>query len=255
MKRGYSPYGWRGRIGLVLPSVNVVTEHELNHFFLPGGISVHTARVMTRGTVTEASFKEMADDVERAARLLETADVDAVAYACTSGSIVEDQTPIIRRIREITGVPAVATAGAVVAALKSLGASAVAVATPYVEFVDEAERRFLEHEGFKVTTIRGLRLGGTEETRRAIGKQPPEVAYRLACETDSAAADCMFISCTNLATASIIAPLEAQLRKPVVTSVQATAWALLGLLGINDRIEGYGTLLSSDRRVAPGRSD
>ena len=244
MKRGYSPYGWRARIGLVLPSVNIVMEREFA-MFLPPGISVHSARVMSRGGVSAGTYKEMADDVERAGLLLETADVDIVAYGCTSGSIVEDEEPIIERLREVTGVPAIATAGAVLAALRCLHLSTLAVATPYLDFVDEAERQFFERNGFKVARINGLRLGATEESRRSIGKQPPEVAFRLACEVNSAAADGVFISCTNFATAPIHALLEAQLGKPVVSSNQATAWALLRTLGINDRIAGYGVLLES----------
>lgn len=244
MKRGYSPYGWRARIGLVLPSVNVVMESELAKL-LPPGISVHTARVMSKGGVSASSYKEMADDVERAGLLLETADIDIVAYACTSGSIVEDEKPIVERLRELTGVPAIATAGAVVDALRCLKVSTLAVATPYLDFVNEAEREYLERHGFKVARIKGLGLGQTEESRRSMGKQRPEVAFRLACEVNSPAAEGVFISCTNFATASILAPLEAQLGKPVVTSVQATAWALLRTLGINDCISGYGVLLES----------
>ena len=244
MHRGYSPYGWRARIGLILPSVNVTMEPEMARV-MPAGVSIHTARVMTRGKTTPDSYREMACDVERAAELLETADVDIVAYACTSGSIVEDEEPILERIRQITKVPAVATAPAVVEALRRLGISAVAVATPYVEFVNEAERKYLEVRGFTVTAIKGLLLGKTAGDRRAIGKQPAEVAFRLAREVDSPEAQGLFISCTNFATLPIIALLEREAGKPVVTSVQATAWALLRALGIRDKILGYGKLLES----------
>ena len=244
MHRGYSPYGWRGRIGLILPSLNVTMESEMARL-MPPGISIHTARVMTRGKTTPDSYREMASDVERAAELLETADVDIVAYACTSGSIVEDEEPILERIRQIAKAPAVATAPAVVDALRALEVSSVAVATPYVEFVNEAERKYLEVRGFTVTAIKGLLLGKTPEDRRAIGKQPAEVAFRLAREVDSPEAQGLFISCTNFATLPIIQLLERQAGKPVVTSVQATAWALLRALNIPDQISGYGSLLEN----------
>ncbi|HEY7677575.1 MAG TPA: aspartate/glutamate racemase family protein [Candidatus Methylomirabilis sp.] len=244
MHRGYSPYGWRARIGLILPSLNVTMEPEIARL-MPPGVSVHAARVLTRGKTTPDSYREMAGDVERAAELLETADVDIVAYACTSGSIVEDEEPILERIRQIARAPAVATAPAVVEALRRLNVSAVAVATPYVEFVNEAERKYLEVRGFRVTAIKGLLLGETAEDRRAIGKQPAEVAFRLAREVDSPEAQGLFISCTNFATLPIIALLERDAGKPVVTSVQATAWALLRALSIRDQIPGYGVLLEN----------
>ncbi len=111
--------------------------------------------------------------------------------------------------------------------------------------MNEAERKYVEVRGFTVTAIKGLLLGKTAEDRRAIGKQPAEVAFRLAREVDSAEAQGIFISCTNFATLPIIAPLEREAGKPVVTIVQATAWALLRNLGIRDRIAGYGMLLES----------
>lgn len=242
MHRGYSPYGWRARIGLIVPSLNVTMEPEMARL-VPAGVSVHAARVMTRGKMTPDSYREMAAEVERAAELLETADVDIVAYACTSGSIVEDEEPILERIRQIAKAPAVATAPAVVEALRALKVLSVAVATPYVEFVNEAERKYLEVRGFTVTALKGLHLGKTPEDRRGIGKQPAEVAFRLAREVDSPEAQGLFISCTNLATLGIIQLLEREAGKPVVTSVQATAWALLRALNIRDRMAGFGTLL------------
>jgi len=41
---GESMYGWRGRIGLIVPSSNTTMEMEL-HSALPEGVSLHTARM------------------------------------------------------------------------------------------------------------------------------------------------------------------------------------------------------------------
>jgi maleate cis-trans isomerase len=43
----------------------------------------------------------------------------------------------------------------------------------------------------------------------------------------------------------MIAPLEDELAKPVVTSNQATFWAALRAAGIDDRFDRYGALLSN----------
>ena len=99
-------------------------------------------------------------------------------------------------------------APAVAEALRRLDVSAVAVATPSVEFVNEAERKYL-----------------------------------LARKVDSREAQGLSISCTNFATLPIIALLEREAGKPVVSSVQATAWAVLRALGIRDCVPGYGNLL------------
>jgi maleate cis-trans isomerase len=65
--------------------------------------------------------------------------------------------------------------------------------------------------------------------------------------------DSIVISCTNLRAAPAIAPLEAELGIPVVTSNQAGIWQSLRLLGIDAAISGYGALLEG-RRVAKAGS-
>ncbi|RLF66895.1 MAG: hypothetical protein DRN30_01275 [Thermoplasmata archaeon] len=59
------------------------------------------------------------------------------------------------------------------------------IATPYIDSVNEKEKRFLEDNGFDVLAIK--RLGIVQNTE--IGKQTPEVAYRLALEVHSPEAD------------------------------------------------------------------
>ena len=238
----YSPYGWRGRIGLIVPSTNTINEPEFARL-VPRGVAVHSARATLLGSMTPDSYQRMAEAVGRAADDLATAEVDVVAYGCTSGSIVCPLEEIVADMRARTGALALATAGAVIAALRAVGACRVAVVTPYVAFVNEAEARFLETRGIGVAAMRGLSMGETQEERRAIGRVPPEALYRLARETDRPDAEALFISCTNLATLDIIAQLEADLGKPVVTSNQACLWACLRLLRLPDRIEGHGRLL------------
>lgn len=239
----YRPYAWRGKIGLIVPSTNTINEPEFWRL-APRGVTVHTARATLLGKATEESYFRMAEAVKVAADDLATAEVDVVAYGCTSGSIVCSLQDIVEDLHRRTGVPAVATAGSVVAALRALGARRVAVATPYVDFVNESERRFLQEYGFEVASLHGLRLGETQEERRGIGRVPPEHIYRMARACDRPDADTIFISCTNLATLDVIAQIEADLGKPVVTSNQSCLWACLRMLGLPDRVEGYGRLLS-----------
>ena len=53
------------------------------------------------------------------------------------------------------------------------------------------------------------------------------------------------ISLVGIFTIAInIDKLENELNKPVVTSVQAMAWGALKMIGISDKITGYGQLFS-----------
>ncbi|MBR0667574.1 decarboxylase [Roseomonas hellenica] len=239
----YRPYGWRGKIGLIVPSTNTINEPEFWRL-APKGVTIHTGRATLLGKATEESYFRMAEAVKVAADDLATAEVDVVAYGCTSGSIVCSLQDIVADLQQRTKVPAIATAGAVVAALRALGARKVAVATPYVDFVNDSEIKFLKDYGFEVTSMHGLRLGETQEERRGIGRVPPEHVYRMALATDRPDADTIFISCTNLATIDVIQQIETDLGKPVVTSNQSCFWACLRMLGLRDRIEGHGRLLS-----------
>jgi maleate cis-trans isomerase len=240
----YSPYGWKARIGLIVPSTNAVNEPEFWRM-APDGVSILTARAMLLGPATENSYHDMAQAVRGAAEQLATAEVDIVAYGCTSGSFICPMAELVQGMHELTRVPALAAAGSVVAALRALGARRVALGTPYVDFVNQREIGFLQEYGFEVTSLQGLDMGHTQEERRAIGRVPPEALYRLGRAVDRPDADVVFLSCTNLASLSVIQQLEQDLGKPVITSNQACFWACLRRLCIPTQVTGYGRLLDT----------
>lgn len=222
--------GWRGRLGLVVPSSNTTNEPEF-HRYLPDGVSLHTAR-MRLEEVDADSLSSMSDDVERCGEYLATAAVDAVAYGCTTGSLVHGHgydEAIEKRLCDTVGAPAVATAASIKRAFAALDVESLAIATPYVDDLNEREASFLEAAGYDVVAIEGLGIGPNTE----IGAQEPSAAYRLAREVDDPAADAVFVSCTNFRTFEVIESLEADLGKPVVTSNQATLWDALRTLRVS----------------------
>ena len=238
----YSPYGYRAKIGLIVPSTNTVNEPEFN-MMAPRGVSIHSARIMLLGKATEASYYKMGEETSRAASELATAEVDVIAWGCTSGSVVLSRKKIERMIVEASGIPAVTTISSVLSALEAFGAKKIALGTPYVNFVNEAEVKFLEEAGLDVVSWYGLELGETQEERRGIGRVPPESLFRLVRYIDRPEVDTIFISCTNLAAVEVIATIEAEIGKPIVTSNLATFWRALRMAGVPDRIEGFGRLL------------
>lgn len=227
--------------------MNVVTEPEWCRL-APPGVSVHTTRMLLQGAMTPQSYARMDEDVANAARLLGTARPDAIAYACTAGSVLADSAEIVKLIERESGAPAVTTSQAVVEALIALGIKRVAVGTPYVDFVNDRQRSFLEDAGFEVVSIRGLGMGKTYEERSMISRQAESVAYELAKEVDSPRADGILISCAALASIGVLQRLEAELGKPVVSSSVATFWAAVRPAGGEISIPGFGTLL---RRCPP----
>ena len=57
-------------------------------------------------------------------------------------------------------------------------------------------------------------------------------------------ADAVFLSCTTIRSVPIIAALERDLGRPVVTSNQAMVWHVLRQAGIADHLAGYGRLFA-----------
>jgi arylmalonate decarboxylase len=226
----------------VLPSVNVVVDVELARL-LPPGVTYHATRLLLDGPATPESYERMGQNVARAAQELATAEVDAVAYSCTVGSAGSEGAQVVQVIERICGVPAITTADAVLEAFAALGAGRIAVATPYVSEVNEAERRFLEQAGLEVLCIEGLGIGRGATDRRTFSHQPPSRTYALACSVDRPEAEAIFLSCANLPTLEIVAALERDLGKPVVTSNGATLRAVLRRAGVRQPIAGYGRLL------------
>ena len=101
-----------------------------------------------------------ADDLARAAHtLLPDGSLDVICYGCTSGSLVIGETRVAEELSK--GAPkarATSLIAAVIAALRALKVARVAVATPYLDEINEQERLYLESAGFKVTNIQGLQL-------------------------------------------------------------------------------------------------
>jgi maleate isomerase len=239
-------YGWRSRIGLIIPSDNTAMESEFNKILYPvEGVSVLATRIFLE-ELSHESLLEMREGVKRAARELETAEVDVIAYGCTSGSFIEGlnfDREIISEIEEETGITATTTSTAVVQALTALRVKKIAVGTPYPDDVNEKEKEFFEDSGFEVTHIAGLAITPDVD----IGKQEPYVAYNLGKAVDTDDAECIFLSCTDFRTIDMIDALEKRLKKPVISSNQASLWHVMTLQNLGILITGYGTLLNRTR--------
>src|ERR687891_192281 len=127
-------YGWRGRIGLLVPSINTTMETELWRL-APEGVSVHTARIAGGRHGTPEELRSMEEESKHAAGRVANAEPDVVLYACTSGSFFEGpewNRKICDQLSAITAAPTVTTAGAMAEALLANGCRRVDVVTPYV---------------------------------------------------------------------------------------------------------------------------
>jgi maleate isomerase len=111
--------------------------------------------------------------------------------------------------------------------------------TPYRRAVNEREARYLEHHGFQVLNWEGLELSGAQE----FDDVTPDCWRQLVNAHRNEQADAYFVSCAQIRVVEVIAPLERDLGRPVITSNQAATWWALRQRGIADRVRGFGTLM------------
>jgi maleate isomerase/arylmalonate decarboxylase len=243
-RRHPAAYGWRAKIGVIVPPTNTVNEAEWN-LMAPDGVTIHAARMALHlDTSSDTGKAALYADVERAASDLAEAGLDAIAYGCTAGSMVQPASVLSDFMTKVTGTISVTTAASILTALGALGAKHIAVATPYHDALNAHEARFLEAAGFDVVHIQGLGIGagGPEEYPQIARTDLGDIKDHIV-SADRAGAEAMLVSCTDFPVLGLIAGLEQELGKPVITSNQATFWAALRAAGINDRFENYGKLL------------
>lgn len=230
-------YGWRGRLGLVLPSDNAVVEVDVARR-LPAGVSSHVVRLSSG----DQRDRMVAEAVEVAPYLVD-ADVDVMAYMCAASSFLLGPDGNRRLAEDIStacgGRPSFTASQAMADALRAVGARRVQVLSPHPPHIAEYLRDYLTDDGFEVVGLTALDMG-----LRAINSQYPGDVYRAVREMDvHEEADALFIAATNFRAMDVLAPLEADLDLPVVTSNQVCLWAGLRALGVADHLVGLGRLL------------
>jgi maleate isomerase len=232
-------YGDRLRLGVVVPSGNVIAEPQLAAM-LPAGVAPYVTRLPLRGS-SDAELAAMLDGLEPATRLLADARVDLMVFHCTA---VSTSSPalgagIASQMTAVSGIPATSTGDALVAALRALSARRVVLLSPYLEGPHRREVEFLTWHGFDVVADAALGI----DTNAEMATLHPRELFDFALGHRHPDADAYLVSCTALRSAEIIEPLEAELGRPVVTSNQAMAWHALRLGGVEDPVDGYGVLL------------
>lgn len=244
-------FGWRARLGLILPLDNAVMEPELYSLGLQG-ISFHTIRLDT------CERSEMPLAGVRLAEGFVELGVDAVAYSCAETAFlkgVEGNEWIAAQINRATNLPATTAMSAMVLAIRALGLRRIALVTPYTAARERAMVEFLSRMGITPVNVISRDFNeGVEDPREwyPTNLQPAATAYQMAMAADTADAEAVVISATNFRTLDVVKHLEAALGKPVITSNQAILWQTLGLLGLQLTNVNLGRLM--DLPVAQGET-
>jgi maleate isomerase len=239
------------RIGLIIPSSNRMVEQEMVRH-LPPGIVAHVTRLRMTGA-HRVPIAQLRPRVEEAAATLVDARCAVVAFHCTANSTAEGLTgeaELAAALRQAGAAQVTTTASAIRGALEALRARRIVLLTPYSAHVTEEEAAFLHAAGYDVVAARGFALKGSDEYCAT----PAQFWRERALEAVRPDADAYLISCANISVFPVIATIEQQLGRPVVTSNQAVLWHALTLLGERDGRYCPGRLFDGLDDTAMARS-
>jgi maleate cis-trans isomerase len=227
--------------GVLIPSTNRTVETEYTRL-LPEAYQPHYARVKS-ASIDGSPFSPPLDaDVEYQSLMLGTAKVELVILIQSSASLFEADYDgrMIPCISKESGAPALTSALAIGEAVRALGTRRIALVSPYSVPVNaNAKRYFEEKHGLSVVALEGF--AATDSYM--IGNLGPENARDAFARIDRPEIEAFVVPGGNFPTMKSIAGWEAEFKKPVVTTNQASIWAMAQRLGSRDRLPGLGRLL------------
>jgi len=224
----------RRLFGVLVPWFNTVVEPELADL-RPAGVTNQTARFALDATVLE----DVAGAAERLAACRPAAVLIALSTEMFPGGLDllrQGADEVGRRV----GRPVFTASHATQAALRALGATRVAVVTPFDEAANEHVCAAFTANGFVVTRAVGLACPSYD----TIGHTAPEDVRRAFREADGPDAQAVVQVGTGLPVLHLVAELECDLAKPVVACNAALYWQALRETGLDDRLAGFGRLLA-----------
>ncbi len=225
--------------GVLIPSTNTTVEIEYNRL-LPPTLQVHVGRLGKDGNTP--FFPSRNEDLEYQARLLGTAKVEVVCLAQTSASLFDDEYDAAtkQRMTEGAGVPSLTSAEAIGRAVCALGATRIALVSPYSqEVLGRAQQYYESRYGLEVVAMEGF--GATDAY--AIGSLSADNATEAFARIDCPEIEVLVVPGGNFPTMQSISGWECQFHKPVITTNQAALWAMMGVMHITEPLQGLGRLL------------
>lgn len=234
------------RIGLVVLATDMVLEIEWRDLFAGLPIEVLVARIACAAEVTPEALLTMAQQIGQCASLiLPDVPLDAMAYGCTSGSLVIGENKVHELLQQGNSLQVTSNPfSAIKAALVHIKAQNLVVLSPYLASVNQPFYHALTDAGY---TIKGW--GSLDLTLdRKIGSMNPghlPVLIDQLLGGLESMPDAVFISCTNFKALAKLDELEQRYGCYFMSSNQVMAWHVLHQLDISLPQTNAGRLLNT----------
>jgi maleate isomerase len=241
--------GYRMKFGVIAPSTNTSVQPEFDAM-RPVGVTNHFSRIVIPDNPvhSDEDFNRLMDDIR--STLMDS--VDSV-MTCSPDYLVmgmsaetfwdglDGSVELQNRVEARAGVKVAMGSDACQAALRKFGdIKRIAVITPYMPVGDEQVRRFFTDCGFEVAAIKGLKCSSP----MLIAHESEQTLRDAIIELNDPSVEAIVQVGTNLAMARLAGVAEFWLDKPVIAINTATYWWALRQNGIDDKVQGFGSLLS-----------
>ena len=165
-----------------------------------------------------------------------------VALAQTGVSLTADDYDerITKRMSDAAGVPAVTSARAIGLAVRALGARRIALVSPFpIPVLEQAKRHYTDKYGLEVVALESF-SGADSIIYPTLG---PDEARDAIARIDRPEIEVFVVPAGNLPTLSFIPRWERAAGKPVISTNQAVLWAMVQIMGVDEKLPGMGRLL------------
>jgi len=234
------------RLGLLTPAP--VTDYAAYQFYrlAPEGIMLVMVSVGIR-EFTPTDFERAFAPLEEYLALLVEQEVDIIVQSGVPLGILmgkECHDRLLARIEKATGLPAISHVLSIVAAAKALGIQKIVLANRWTPELNGLLRAFFASKGIQIVGI-----NTHSKVPRPTSKLKCGETLALAYELGRGAlenypdADGIYIGGGSWLTYPIVAPLEKEFGRPVITNMNALIWHTCHLLDYWKPIQGYGRLL------------
>ncbi len=242
----------RAVLGIVqIPTDYVLEKEGASIVELFPGVEMSLQKmVFGDDSITADTYRRAADNITAAAATFLPAErCSVLGVACTSLSYTLGPAHIDNQLRAANpGAATTDMARAQMAALQALQVERVALVTPYIQELADANAAFLEsgeQAGARAIHVvsRATMYLERDELTSQVDKQTLQ-AWVQAVDRDDVEAVVIGCSAFRAAERGFLDELEALIGKPVVTSTQAFMWSMLRTAGVEDQVSGYGALFS-----------
>lgn len=249
--------GWRRLFAVVAPSTNTSVQPEFDDM-RPRGVTNHFSRVWIPDDPVESDddFNRLMENIRReldnAVKRVLTCHPDYLIMGMSSETFwggLKTSIEMKKRMEKVSGLRVAMGSDACQAALRCYGnIKRIGVITPYWPVGDENVRQFFSDCGFEIVRLKGLKCKSPVLIAHVTEDELTDAIHEVNGEDVEAIVQVG----TNLAMARLAAQAEKILRKPVLAINTATYWFALRDNGIDDVIEGFGSLLSQFRELPTG---